>query len=80
MTHRLALLFLVVAGLVLSGTARAQARQLRLTSDAISIIGEVRKPEVTIFITKQNLNASYDLVLKESFIPKIVTAADRKPF
>ena len=80
MTHRIAALYLVLAGFTLSGTAHAQARRLTLTAGTIDIIGEVRKPEVTIFITKQNLNTAYDLVLKESFIPKIITAADRKPF
>ena len=64
------------------GAAVAQTRVLRLSedSDLVKIIGTVRKPEVTMFITRQNLNAPYELELKESFIPKIVDAADTKPF
>lgn len=73
-------LLLVVSLSALSGAAHAQARRLKLDIDTQTIIGEVRKPEVTVLITKQNLNTPYDLVLKESFIPKIVSAAEEKPF
>lgn len=73
-------LLLVVPLAALSGAAHAQARRLTLDIETQTIIGEVRKPEVTVLITKQNLNTPYDLVLKESFIPKIVSAAEEKPF
>jgi hypothetical protein len=44
------------------------------------IEGEVQKPEITIFITRQNLGTEYVLELKESFIPKIIKSVEKKPF
>jgi hypothetical protein len=44
------------------------------------IIGEVQKPEVAVFISRQNLNKQYDLELKESFLPKIVESVEHPPF
>ena len=61
-----------------SGPARAQSRRLILTEEKIE--GKIQKPEITIFITRQNLNTDYNLELKESFVPKIVESVERKPF
>lgn len=44
------------------------------------IVGEIQLPSVQIFISRQNLNTDYDLELEESFVPKIVESADKKPF
>ena len=41
---------------------------------------EVQKPQVTMFINRQNLNTDAGLVLKQSFIPKIVESVDKKVF
>jgi len=60
------------------GTASAQSRRLILTEEKIE--GKIQKPEITIFITRQNLNSNYNLVLDESFVPKIIESIDRKPF
>ncbi|MEL6347962.1 MAG: hypothetical protein AAFV53_32950 [Myxococcota bacterium] len=67
-----------VAALMMVGTASAQDR--RLVFEVVDVIGEVQKPEITIFITRQNLDTNYELELKESFVPRIVESVDKKPF
>jgi hypothetical protein len=64
--------------LALAGTASAQGRRLVLTEEKIE--GKIQKPEITIFITRQNLNSNYNLVLDESFVPKILESIEKKPF
>ena len=58
--------------------AHAQGRYVVFEEEEIT--GEIQLPEVQIFITRQNLNNDYDLELQESFVPKIVESADKKPF
>jgi hypothetical protein len=41
---------------------------------------KIQKPEIQILITKRNLTPRYELELKESFLPQIVDAAEKKPF
>lgn len=48
--------------------------------DDLVIVGEVQKPEVTVVISRENLNKSYELELKESFVPKIVESVKKAPF
>ena len=48
--------------------------------DDFVIVGEVQKPEVTVVISRENLNKSYQLELKESFLPKIIEAVKKAPF
>ena len=48
--------------------------------DETVIVGEVQKPEITVTISRENLNKSYQLQLKESFLSKIVESVDRAPF
>ena len=48
--------------------------------DDFVIVGEVQKPEVTVCISRENLNKSYQLILKESFLDKIIEAVNRPPF
>jgi hypothetical protein len=71
-------LVLIVIGCMLAGTADAQGR--RLVFEETVIEGEVQKPEITIFITRQNLGTEYVLELTESFIPKIIKSVEKKPF
>ena len=85
MTRRTASLWfgrLLLAGIVAlaSSAASETASAARLVFDVVEIEGEVQRPQVSVFITRQNLNDPYDLELKESFLPKIVEALDDDPF
>ena len=71
-------LVVLALGVLLAGTAHGQGR--RLVFEETVIEGEVQKPEITIFITRQNLGTEYVLELKESFIPKIIKIVEKKPF
>jgi hypothetical protein len=66
-------------GLLVPVSASAQQRR-RVTYEEIVIQGEIKKPEITIFITRQNLATDYSLELRESFVPKIVESVEKKPF
>ena len=66
--------------LLILATHTAIAQDSRLVFDVVDITGEVQKPEITIFITRQNLDTDYELVLRESFVDKIVESVDEKPF
>ena len=44
------------------------------------VIIKIPKPEIGIYIDKQNLTPKYDLELRESFLPKVFDSVDRKPF
>jgi hypothetical protein len=41
---------------------------------------KIPKPEVAIIMNKQHLTPTYDLDLKQSFLPKVVASAQSKPF
>ncbi|NOY24594.1 MAG: hypothetical protein GXP62_01860 [Oligoflexia bacterium] len=69
---------ITLLALLLPAAAHAQSR--RLVFEETRIIGKVQKPEITIFITRQNLNTDYNLELRESFIPKIVKSVEKSPF
>ena len=75
---RIALFGLLAAAALSTGTALAQGRYVVFEEETIT--GVVQLPEIQIFITRQNLNNDYDLELQESFVPKIVESADKKPF
>jgi hypothetical protein len=51
-----------------------------MTFEEFVIEGEVLKPDVTVVISRENLNKSYNLELMESFLDKIVEALERAPF
>ena len=74
------LILLLGASLALGAFGLAHAQSRRLVLDDFEVKGKVQKPEITIFVTRQNLNPEYDLELRESFIPKIVESAEEKPF
>ena len=48
--------------------------------DELVIVGEIQKPEVTVVISRENLNKRFDLELKESFLPAVVDAVKKAPF
>lgn len=64
------------AGLLGAGTALAQSMQF----EEQVIVGDVLKPEVTVIISRENLNKSYDLEFEESFLHKIEQSVERAPF
>lgn len=62
-------------GLGLAPEARAER------FDEMEIIGEVLKPEITVVISRENLNKSMDLAkLERSFVDLILESVDRDPF
>jgi hypothetical protein len=67
---------LLVLGLIASDPAVAGS----MTFEDFVIEGEVLKPEVTIVISRENLNKPYFLELKESFLQKIIDALEHHPF
>ena len=44
------------------------------------VVGEVLKPEITVVISRENLNKAYDLKLEESFLDKIIRSVEKPPF
>lgn len=48
--------------------------------DVSVIVGEFLKPDITVIISRENLNKAYDLHLDESFLDKIVESVHRPPF
>ena len=65
--------------LLLPSLAHAGPKRL-VFKDEFVVEGEVQKPEVAVFISRQNLNKAYDLELKESFLPKIIESVEHDPF
>jgi hypothetical protein len=50
------------------------------TAEEFVVIGEVLKPEITVVISRENLNKAYELELDESFLDKIVESVEHAPF
>lgn len=74
MVKRILALMLVVV------CSSAHAQQRRLVFDTLDIVGEIQKPEIMVFISRKNLDSGYELVLRESFVPRIIESVDSKPF
>jgi hypothetical protein len=66
----------LLTGLILptSGGAAPQ------TFEEFVVVGEVLKPEITVVISRENLNKAYELKLDESFLDKIIKSVERPPF
>lgn len=75
-----ALIVALLVTLALPSVASAQERKKRRSLGEILVEGEVQKPQVTMFINRQNLNTDAGLVLKQSFIPRIVESVEKKTF
>jgi len=71
---------LMLTLLALSASSVAQAEELAFEDGAAVITGEVLKPEVTVVISRENLNKNYELDLKESFLDKIIQSVEQPPF
>lgn len=50
------------------------------TFEEFVVVGEVLKPEITVVISRENLNKAYELQLDESFLDRIVESVQRPPF
>lgn len=66
--------------LALGLAAPSHAEELAFEDGAAVITGEVLKPEVTVVISRENLNKNYELELKESFLQKIIDSVEQPPF
>jgi hypothetical protein len=75
---RVAALTALVAWLSMGPTTADAARRIVFTETEIT--GEVQRPQVSVLITRQNLNDPYEMELKESFLPKILDAVEHPPF
>jgi hypothetical protein len=51
---------------------------VRLAGEEVK--GSVQKPELQIFMGRQNLSANEQLELRESFLPRIIESVEKKPF
>ena len=69
-------LLALCSSLLLPGDAHAR----RYVFEEEVIEGEVQKPEVTLTISRENLNKAYDFEIKESFLPKIIEVLEEAPF
>jgi len=67
----------LLAGLLFAGTALAQD-DLGFEEEVIT--GKVQKPEIVVFVQRQNLEKAFDFRLEETFLRKIVDAIRREPF
>lgn len=70
----------LAAAVVLFGPSVAWAQSTPYRFEEEKIVAKIQKPEIQILITKQNLTPRYELVLKESFLPKVVESVNRRPF
>ncbi|RME27712.1 MAG: hypothetical protein D6798_03920 [Deltaproteobacteria bacterium] len=69
---------LLLAAALLASPADAQTRRFVIEEEVIT--GKIRKPEVTLFIARQNLDTDYKLELRKSFVPRVVKSVQKKPF
>ena len=69
---------LVLAAALAAHPADAQTRRIVIEEEVIT--GKIRKPEVTLFVARQNLDTDYQLELRKSFIPRVVKSVEKKPF
>jgi hypothetical protein len=51
-----------------------------VTFEEFVVEGEVLKPEITVFISRENLNKTYELELDENFLEKIIESVEHDPF
>ena len=61
-------------------TAPSEAQTRKIVIEEEVITGKIRKPEVTLFIARQNLDTEYQLDLRKSFVDRVVSAIEKKPF
>lgn len=69
---------IVLCAALLSVVSSALAAPLRFEEERIE--AEVQKPEVTVFVSRENLSKAFDLDLERSFLDKIVESVEDYPF
>jgi len=62
------------------GVALAAPSTSGANDDDFVIVGEILKPEITVVISRENLNKAYELKLEESFLDKIIRSVEAPPF
>jgi len=75
---------LAIGTVGLVGTQEADAqnsgRKKVIRLEAEDVKGTVQKPELEIFMSRQNLRADEGLELRDSFLPRIIESVEKKPF
>ena len=69
--------WLVLPLLALSTGSVAAPREVY---DEFVVVGEVLKPEITLVISRENLNKPFDLKLDENFLDRIIQSVREPPF
>jgi hypothetical protein len=64
---------------LLAFTSTASAEKMVFNEEFV-VEGEVQKPEVTVVITRQDLNKNQVFELKKSFLEKIIKSLEQPPF
>ena len=64
-------------GLAIPSSTDAQET---FSDDEFVVVGEILKPEITVVISRENLNKSYELRLEESFLDRIIESVRHEPF
>lgn len=49
------------------------------SDDAFKVEGELQKPDVFMILSEDNASKAYELVLRESFVPKILESMKKDP-
>ncbi len=62
------------------GAREGSAAPTDFDEEEIVIEGEVLKPEITVLITRENLNKAYELKLDENFLERILESVEHDPF
>lgn len=76
MNRRFALLTALLAiGVSSVGTAAPTT-----AAEDFVVQGEVLKPEITVVISRENLNKPFDLKLDENFLDRILESVKQPPF
>lgn len=78
--RRSAALAIVLAAVSVLVPTSVGAEELTFEDGAAVITGEVLKPEITVVMSRENLNKAYNLELKESFLQKIIDSVEQPPF
>jgi hypothetical protein len=70
---------LLFTALLVPAVVHAAPKSFSASEEAV-IKGEVLKPEITVVISRENLNKAYDLELDEDFLQRIVDSVKAPPF